>query len=155
MNVSNTTNAPSTSIVPLLQSILKGLNLYGAFCILIPGLILNSITTLVFLRKRFWTRTTMGFYYSISSGLSAGCAAAAIIAFLPAGFGNDIQLLSNGLCGFIWQIRVFFSFASCYYKIMITVNLTINTVYINRFPALQKIRNLAIINSGLNRLDSH
>jgi hypothetical protein len=149
MNVLNTTNGTTptvlSSIVPLLQSILKGVNLYGAFCILIPGVILNVITLLVFLRKRFWTRTTMGFFYSVSSGLSAGLGFIGIIAFLPAGYGNDWQLLSSGLCGLIWQIRVFFGFASCYFKILITVNLTLSTVYINKFPALQKIKNLAII----------
>jgi hypothetical protein len=151
MNVSNTTKAAvvSASIVPLLQAVLKGLNLYGALYILIPGLFLNIITTLVFLRKKFWTRTKMGYYYSVSSAISTGQTAIGIIAFLPAGFGDDFQLKSSGLCEFIWQIRVFFGFTASYFQILISVNLAISTVYVNRFPALQKTKNLIILTAIL------
>jgi hypothetical protein len=151
MNISNTTSVSvsSTSIVPVLQSILSGVNLYGTFVILIPGVVLDLVCALVFLRKKFWVQTTMGYYFFVSSVLCAGYAAISAIAYLPAAFSNDFQLKSNALCEFIWQIRVFFGFSSGYFQILITVNLTISTVFINKFPALNKTKNLIILTAIL------
>jgi hypothetical protein len=84
--------AVSASIVPLLQSVLKSFNLYATLLIVVPGLLLNLVAFLVFLRKKFWKRTTMGFYYCTSSGLSFCCCAIAILLFLPAAFSHDFQL---------------------------------------------------------------
>jgi hypothetical protein len=151
MNVSNITAVPvpSTSIVSLLQSILAGVNLYGTFFILIPGVVLDLVSALVFLRKIFWGRTTMGYYFFVSSVLCAGYTAISAIAYLPAAFGNDFQLKSNALCEFIWQIRVFFGFSCGYFQVLITLNLTVSTMFINKFPALNQTKNLIILTAIL------
>jgi hypothetical protein len=67
----------------------------------------------------------MGFYYFVSSVLSAGLVAIGIIAFLPAGFGDDFQLIDNAGCKLISQIRVQFAFGTAYFKLLITMNLTL------------------------------
>jgi hypothetical protein len=89
MNISNVTAARSSpSIVPYLQALLNRFNLYATLLVLVPGLFLNILTFLVFLRKKFWKRTTMGFFFSVSSILSVGCCAIGILSFLPAAFNH-------------------------------------------------------------------
>jgi hypothetical protein len=95
MNVSVATNAsasPSTSIVPYLQSLLKSFNLYASIALLFPGLLLNTLTLAVFLRAKFWKKTTMGFFfYSVSSAFSLCAVVVGVLNFFPAVFNNDLH----------------------------------------------------------------
>lgn len=77
MNFTNTTTAsiPVTvsyyaKWIPTLALISKRLNFWGVWTILVPGVILNFVSAGIFLRKRFWKNTTMGYYYSVQPLMS-------------------------------------------------------------------------------------
>jgi hypothetical protein len=135
----NSTLVSAESIVPYLQTILKSFNLYCTILILVPGFFLNTLTFLIFLRKKFWTRTTMGFYYCTSTAISQATVLVGILVFLPAAFINDLQLLSEWSCKVFWFFRTQVIFAST------TLDLALNTLYYNRFQFLKKYKNLAVI----------
>jgi hypothetical protein len=142
--ISNTTAAPTAaSIVPSLQSLLKTFNFYMSILVLFPGLVLNICTFVIFLRPKFWKRTTMGYYYSVSAALSTAAVCVGILNFFPAVYNNDLQLKSDFMCKLIWLARCQVIYGSGYFQILITLDLTLNTLYYRRFTFLTKVKVLA------------
>jgi hypothetical protein len=141
----NSTLVPVESIVPILQTVLKSFYLYSSIFILVPGFFLNTLTFLIFLRKKFWTRTTMGFYYCTSTAISQYCVVVGMLSFFPVAFNNDLLLISDWSCKIIWLFRTQGIVSSSYFQVFITVDLTLNTLYHNRFQFLKKYKNLALV----------
>jgi hypothetical protein len=97
------------------------------------------------MRKRFWTGTTMGFYYATSTVIALYANVLGLLAYFPASLGYDLQQQSDLACKIFWFLRPQAIFGSGYFQIFISLDRTLNSVYINRFPFLKKTRNLALI----------
>jgi hypothetical protein len=87
----------------------------------------------------------MGFYYGTRVLLSTLSNAIGILAFLPPTFNNDLSLKSGLLCQIMWQARLQLIAGVTYHQTLITVDLMLNTLYINRFLFLKKWQNLAFM----------
>jgi hypothetical protein len=138
-------NMNTMTIVLYLQTVLASFNLYAAFGILVPGLALNCLTVAVFMRRKFWSHTTMGFYYGTSVAMSALVNLVGLLAFLPVAFKNDLSLKSDVLCQLLWLARFQVIGGVAYHRMLITTDLMLNTVYPRRFLFLKKWKNVAVL----------
>lgn len=144
-STTNSTVSGTMLLVANLQAALKVVHFYGSIFIIIPGLILNTFTFCVFLRKRFWKRTTMGFYFSIHALFSALADAVGLLAFLPAAFSYDLAAINDWSCRIIWYLRTQVLQYSGYFDLFITIDRTVNVLYPRRFTFLTKLKNLTLI----------
>jgi hypothetical protein len=87
----------------------------------------------------------MGIYYGTSTALSALCNIVGILAFLPAAFKNDLALKSNLTCELIWLARNQAIGGVAYHQMLITTDLTLNTLYFNRFLFLKRWQNVSVL----------
>ena len=97
----NSSAAPVNKDIILLNYLLtfhKNFNLYVTIAFLLPGLALNGLTSYVFTRKRFWDKSTMGYYYSVSTALSSLALIFGILFYWSAFFNNELVLKSVFLC---------------------------------------------------------
>ena len=67
---SSTTPTYYAEVLPQLQSFYKIINFYFCILILFPGWFLNILTAAVFSRKRFWDKSSIGFYYTLAQSLA-------------------------------------------------------------------------------------
>jgi hypothetical protein len=137
--------ATATSRVQYLQATLASFEFYSSLFLLLPGVLLSTFTLVVFMRKRFWNGTTMGFYYATSTGIALYANILGLIAYFPASLNIDLQQQSDFACKIFWVLRPQGLFGSSYFQVFITLDRTLNSIYINRFLFLKKTRNLALI----------
>lgn len=145
----------STTIVPAsnsayadsvqLQSILNSINYFGSLFVLIPLFVLNLIASAVFMRKRFWQKTTMGFYYSLHPLFSNGTVFIGILTFYTSAIKLDFAATSYFVCVAYWLVRGTLYYFPGYYQLLISVDRMIHVLYPRKFPLLEKPRYLAII----------
>ena len=133
---------PLEAIVPHLQSVLETFDIYAIAIFLLPGLFLNLLTIFVFCRRKFWKRTTMGYYYTVSTLFSTFAVVVAFVEFFPAALHKDLLLKSTLLCKAIWIAQTQSIYGSGYFRILITLDLMLNTLYPMKFRFLNKISNL-------------
>jgi hypothetical protein len=133
------------AILPSLQSFTKVINFYFTAVILLPGWLLNFLTAAVFMRKKFWERTTMGYFYTLNPLFCNLFVTIGILNFFPVSFGLDLTLISETTCRLIWFLRIFLGWIATFFQVQISVDLALNVVYPRKFPWLAKPRNLAKI----------
>lgn len=131
--------------LPTLQRIYKELSFWLSVFVLFPGFVLNCFMGCVFLRRRFWRKTTIGFYAVLHPWLSNLAVLIALLNFFPYSLGKDLTLIGITVCRFIWFLRLFFLTGIQYFQVLMTVDRALSIVFPKRFVWLSKPRNLAIL----------
>lgn len=138
-------NVTRLEAVELANSFMR-FNFYACLFILVPGLGLNILTfTIYFARKKFWHRTTMGLYYSISSLISIGVVCIALFNYFPDSLGHDLTSKSTLWCQIIWLARNQLIYTSSCFSILVTLDKTLCIVFPNRFRFLTQTKNLILM----------
>lgn len=132
-------------IIPQLEDIYSIGSFVTTVVFLIPGWFLNFISMSIFLKKIFWTNTSMGYYYSISCLFSNLCVTIGIFNFFPYSFNQNFTLMNLAGCKLMWFFRNIALNTSVWFKAQATVDLAINTVYPKKFTWLRKTKNLIIV----------
>ena len=117
---------------------------YSILAILPAGFILNIMTSLIFLRKKFST-TTMGFYYTIIALVNNILAIIVMITYLSPKFGDDFLLVSDLSCVFLtFNVRLFAQMSS-WLNVFITVDRMVSITYPNKYPFLKNKKKLTLL----------
>lgn len=128
-----------------LQTALKSFFFYSSLIVLFPALLLNLIAFLVFLRKKFWRNTTMGYFYSVYSFISMITVAVGILAYFPTSIDQDLAVKSKWSCKILWLARAQMVQTSSYFSVFMTLDRTLSIVFPRRFHFLGKYKHLVFI----------
>lgn len=149
MNETNSTFSFSNygSIVTRLLSGYRQMNLWLTVTVLVPGFLANSFMGAVFLRKRFWRRSSssIGFFYVMYPWLSNTAIIVAILNFLPNYFSKDLSTISLEWCRTIWFLRIWVLTSCEYFQLQMTIDRALHIMYPRRFVWLSRPLNQALI----------
>ena len=117
---------------------------YSNLTILPVGIILNTVSSFIFLRKKF-SNTTMGFYNIIMALVNNALIILGMIAYFSQALGNDYLLISNFSCLFLSYNLRLFSQMSSWLNVFITVDRMVSITYPNKYPFLKNKTKLTLL----------
>lgn len=116
----------------------------GSITLLPFGLISNSVSIIIFARKRFKS-DTMGFYNIIISTINLILIFIGFIIYFTQSIGRDVLLISDFSCKyFSYNLYCFVEMSSCL-NIFMTADRMISIAYPNRFRILKDKRKLILL----------
>lgn len=144
MNSSNFNESEDFVYIEWASTTAKNLLFYVCFTLFVPGIVLNLVEALIFLRKKF-SKTSMGYYYSLNSSLNLIIVIYLFVFCLPMSMGNNLFLYSSWGCRFFYYfLRVLYQ-SSSWLNVAIVVDRVAFVLFTNRFKFLKNKRFLSLI----------
>ncbi|CAF0716375.1 unnamed protein product [Brachionus calyciflorus] len=144
MNSSNFTIIEDFDYIFWASSTAKNLLFYSCVLLFVPGTFLNTLQTLIFLMKIF-SKTSMGYYYSINSALNLVIVIYLLIFCMPMSKSNSLFLYNSWGCRlFYYFLRVLYQ-SSSWLNVAIVADRVVFILFPNKFNFLKKKKFLTLI----------